>query len=726
MDAAVTTRTLRVSGMECAGCAQAVRMALERVPGVHKADVDHAAGLAMVQGSAAEGGLVSAVESAGYRAEAVRNFDDPRTLRSETEARQRRLWLTWRRRALVGLGIWIPLEVTHAVAATRHDHGGGVDTFMMVGSTLAMLLVGSGFWRSAWAVLRRGRTNMDVLIAMGATTAWATSAVTFVAQQQGLWLDHPTWFSEAAALLAIISVGHWMESAASARAGDAVRELLELQPERVERAEGEGWRGMPLVDVRPGDLVRVAPGGRVPVDGVVQRGRAQVDASVVSGESLPLPVGPGAGVSAGTLSLDGELVVRSGVDGRDTSLVRVALQVQRAQSSRAPIQALADRVAGVFVPVVLLVAASTVLGWGLAGSWSTGLLAATSVLIISCPCALGLATPMAVMVGAGEASRCGVLVKDATALERAGRIREIWFDKTGTLTQGAPVVDRMEPEQGFESAAALRLAAAVERASEHPFAQALVRAAGGASLPPVQDFVAHPGSGVQGTVEGRRVQVTRDEQASCLVLVDGRPALRLHLSDQVRPEAADVVTELRGLGLGVGMLSGDRESEAARVAAAVGLHPSRVKARLSPAEKAASVQAAGPLAAMVGDGVNDASALAASGLGVAMGSGVAVAGESAGAVLVGGRLRSLVDLVTVGRGTLSCIRQNLFLAFVYNALASPAAAFALLGAHGPAIAAAAMALSDLSVIGNAARLRWSLARRRRSRENACRARTPGA
>ena len=712
--------------MECAGCAQAVRRALETVPGVRKADVDHAAGLAMVQGDAVDVELLSAVEAVGYRAEAVRNFDDPRAWRSETEARQRRLWLGWRRRALIGLGIWIPLEITHGVVAVRHGHSPTIDAFMMAGSTLAMLLVGSAFWRSAWSVLRRGRTNMDVLIAMGATTAWATSAVTFVAQRQGTWLDHPTWFSEAAALLAIISVGHWMESAASARAGDAVRELLELQPDRVQRAVGEGWQDVSLDEVRPGDLVRVAPGGRVPVDGVVSRGRAQLDASVVSGESLPVPAGPGTTVFAGTLSLDGELVVASGVDGRDTSLVRVALQVQRAQSSRAPIQALADRVAGVFVPAVLLVALFAVVGWGLAGSWSTGVLAATSVLIISCPCALGLATPMAVMVGAGEASRRGVLVKDAAALERAGRLREIWFDKTGTLTRGAPVVDRMEAEPGFEAAAVLRLAAAVERSSEHPFGQAVVHAASGASLPIVHDFAVMPGLGVQGTVEGRQVRVERDALATCVVTLDGAAALRLHISDEVRPEAAAVVAELHRLGLRTGMLSGDRASEAARIAEAVGLDPARVKSRLSPAEKAAWVRGAGPLAAMVGDGVNDASALAASGLGVAMGSGVAVAGESAGEVLVGGRLRSQVDLVTVGRRTLACIRQNLFLAFVYNTLAIPAAAFALLGVHGPAIAAAAMALSDLSVIGNAARLRWSLGRQRRSRRTACTAGAPAA
>ena len=726
MDAAVITRTLRVSGMECAGCAQAVRRALESVSGVRRADVDHAAGLAVVQGDATEAGLLSAVEAVGYRAEAIRNFDDPRALRSETEARQRRLWLAWRRRAAIGLGIWIPLEVVHWLAVARHQHGVAVDAVMLVGSTLSMLLVGSGFWRSAWSVLRRGRTNMDVLIAMGATTAWLTSVVTFVAQRMGLWLDHPTWFSEAAALLAIISVGHWMEAGATARAGDAVRELLDLQPERVQREATGGWAWIELDQVRPGDRVRVMPGGRVPVDGRVRSGRCDVDASVVTGESMPMAVEPGGIVAAGTLCLNGELVVEAAVDGRDTSLVRVALQVQRAQSSRAPIQALADRVAGVFVPVVLLIACVSLVAWGVAGSWTTGLLAATSVLIISCPCALGLATPMAVMVGTGEASRRGVLVKDAAALERAGRIDAVWFDKTGTLTRGRPVVTRVEALGETDSGVALRLAAAVERSSEHPFAAAIVQAAGAMPLPQVQDFISHAGLGVEGTVDGRRVEVLRDDQATCLVRIDGEPRLRLTLADEVRADASGVIAGLRAMGLATGMLSGDRAAEALRVAESVGLDRNRVHARLSPQEKRDRLIAAGPLAAMVGDGVNDAAALACSGLGVAMGSGVAVAGESAAVVLVGGRLPALIDLVRVGRRTLTCIRQNLFLAFVYNAVAIPAAAFALLGSHGPALAAAAMALSDLSVIGNASRLRWSLARQRRRPATACTARTPEA
>ncbi|NBU42386.1 MAG: cation-translocating P-type ATPase, partial [Planctomycetia bacterium] len=329
MSEAGTTRTLRVQGMDCAGCALAVRGALEAVSGVRRAEVDFASGLAEVTGDAGAALLCAAVERAGYRAEAVESFEDPHALRAEVEARQAAALAGWRRRAIVGAAIWVPLESVHWWAQATHAHAPWVHGFMLAGSALSMLLVGGGFWRSAWSVLRRGRTNMDVLIALGATTAFAASLVTFVAQRRGALLDQPTWFSEAAALLAIISVGHWMEAAATRRAGEAVRELLELQPDRVERVlEGRADEAIETRGVRPGDRLRVRPGGRVPVDGVIERGEAELDESVVTGESLPVSRGPGARVAAGSLNLTGELVVCSEVDGRGTSLARVALQVQ--------------------------------------------------------------------------------------------------------------------------------------------------------------------------------------------------------------------------------------------------------------------------------------------------------------------------------------------------------------------------------------------------------------
>jgi Cu+-exporting ATPase len=708
--------------MDCAGCAVAVRTALERVSGVKRAEVDFAAGLASITGDASSDAMLHAVEQAGYRATEVESFEDPEVLRASVEARQAHAERAWKRRALMAACIWVPMETLHWIGAGSHAHAGWLSPALLVGGTLSMALVGSGFWSSAWSVLRKGRSNMDVLIALGATTAYLASVITWLAQRSGRLEDHPLWFSESAALLAIISIGHWLEAKTTRRAGEAVRELLQLQPDEVERmgSDGEAQR-VPMEQVRAGDLVRVRPGGRVPVDGSIESGTADLDESVISGESLPVTRREGDKVAAGTLNLTGMILVRVSAGGRVTSLMRVALMVQRAQASRAPIQTLADRVAGVFVPVVLGIACLTLLGWGIAGDWSTGVLAATSVLIISCPCALGLATPMAIMAGAGEASLRGVLVKEAAALERAGRVRRLLFDKTGTLTQGTPSIERVEC--AGDELRALTLAAAAEVGSEHPIGRAIVALARarGLSVPPASDFEAVPGVGVRATVQGVRVEVVRDAQASCVVRADGVQLARMQLRDSVRTEAAEVVARLKGMGLQVGMLTGDAAAEAGRVAGLVGVD--EVRAGLMPADKARILREAGDVAAMVGDGVNDAGALAESALGIAMGSGVAIAGESASVVLVGGRLTALPGLFEVGRETLRCVRQNLGLAFVYNAVAIPAAAFALLGPHGPMVAAVAMALSDLSVLGNAARLRWRLARRR---GRAARSRSPAA
>jgi Cu+-exporting ATPase len=688
-----------------------VRTALERVSGVKRAEVDFAAGLAAITGDAASDAMLRAVEQAGYRATEIESFEDPEVLRASVEARQAQSERAWKRRALTGVCIWVPMETLHWIGTGSHAHEGWMPLALMLGGTLSMALVGSGFWSSAWSVLRKGRSNMDVLIALGATTAYLASVITWLAQRSGRLEDHPLWFSESAALLAIISIGHWLEAKTTRRAGEAVRELLQLQPDEVERmgSDGEAQR-VPMEQVRAGDLVRVRPGGRVPVDGSIESGTADLDESVISGESLPVTRREGDKVAAGTLNLTGMILVRVSAGGRITSLMRVALLVQRAQASRAPIQALADRVAGVFVPIVLGIACLTLLGWGMVGDWSTGVLAATSVLIISCPCALGLATPMAIMAGAGEASLRGVLVKEAAALERAGRVQRVLFDKTGTLTQGTPRIERVECEG--DEARALALAAAAEAGSEHPIGRAIVALVRtrGLSVPPASDFEAVPGVGVRALVEGVRVEVVRDARASCVVRADGVELARMHLRDSVRTEAAEVVSRLKGMGLQVGMLTGDAAAEAGRVAGLVGMD--EVRAGLLPADKTRILREAGASAAMVGDGVNDAGALAESALGIAMGSGVAIAGESASVVLVGGRLTALPGLFHVGRETLRCIRQNLALAFLYNAIAIPAAAFALLGPHGPMVAAMAMAASDLSVLGNAARLRWRLARQR--------------
>ena len=790
----VSTHVLRIDGMHCAGCSAAITHELQSQPGVRKAIVDHLSGMATVETEAfvTDQKLVDVVVGSGYQAQRMDAIVDPVLMQAEAERAQSRAELLWRRRSQIGFALWIPMESLHWITMSQHIHNSAVDIALLIGSTLSMVLVGSGFWRSAWSVLRVWRTNMDVLIALGATTAYVASLVIFIAQRMGALQDQSTWFSEAAALLAIISLGHWFEAKATKSAGAAVRELLELQPEKAERigAAGES-EFIQSQDIRAADLIMVRPGGRVPIDGVIEVGEADLDESVMTGEPLPVRRTLGERVSAGTMCFSGMLHVRAATTGRDTSLSRIARLVQHAQTSRPPIQRMADRVAAVFVPLVLVIAAATAIGWGVAGSWPTGIMAATAVLIISCPCALGLAGPMAVMVGTGEASLRGILIKDAAALERAGRIATILFDKTGTLTKGEPVVTNIElllaaepsvspiknatsqpsdSQSDLQSHAlidapiknatsqpsdlhndaqtknatsqhmnaqaagqatatsqhalslqqALALSAAVESGSEHPIARAILRRAAQENIvvPAATRFESTPGLGVRAQVNGQSVEMRRDANASCVLLINGAAMARFTLADSLRVEAPKVIQALQVVGMKIGLITGDRRTEALRIAHESGIDQDMVTADATPESKLHVIRGYGERAMMVGDGVNDSAALAAAGLGVAMGGGTSIASESASIVLVGGTLSSLPALIDISKATLRCMRQNLFLAFVYNVVAIPLAAFALLGAYGPAIAAAAMACSDISVVGNAARLKWSL---KRARKRAARA-----
>ena len=746
------SHVLRIEGMHCAGCSAAITQELQSQPGVRNAIVDHLSGMATVETEAfvTDQKLVDVVVGSGYQAQRIEAIVDPVLMQAEAERAQSRAEFLWRRRSQIGFALWIPMESLHWITMAQHMHNSAVDIALLIGSTLSMVLVGSGFWRSAWSVLRVWRTNMDVLIALGATTAYVASLVIFIAQHMGHLQGQSTWFSEAAALLAIISLGHWFEAKATKSAGAAVRELLELQPEKAERIGAAGTSEfIQSQDIRAADLIMVRPGGRIPIDGMIEVGEADLDESVMTGEPLPVRRTLGERVSAGTMCFSGMLHVRAATTGRDTSLSRIARLVQHAQTSRPPIQRMADRVAAVFVPLVLVIAAATAIGWGVAGSWPTGIMAATAVLIISCPCALGLAGPMAVMVGTGEASLRGILIKDAAALERAGRIETILFDKTGTLTKGEPVVTNIEllafdaqaahttsqPSDGHSSAITnargtgqasptsptalslqhvLALSAAVESGSEHPIARAITRRAAQENVvvPLVTQFESTPGLGVRAQVNGQSVEMRRDASASCVLFINGASVARFILADSLRAEAPKVIKALHTIGMKTGLITGDRRPEALRIARESGIDQNMVTADATPESKLAVIRGHGESAMMVGDGVNDSAALAAAGLGVAMGGGTSIASESASIVLVGGTLSSLPALIEISKATLRCMRQNLFLAFMYNVVAIPLAAFALLGAYGPAIAAAAMACSDISVVGNAARLKWALKRAR--------------
>lgn len=694
--------------MSCAGCAATVQRAVEAQPGVSSASVSVIEGLATISGrSLDQSSLIRLIEARGYGAEPVQEQPAPAQIRSEIELRQARAERQWRFRAAVGLGLWVPMAILHWTVSAPW-----VPWIMLAGSTVVLGTAGAGFYRSAVAAALRRTTNMDTLIAIGATAAYFFSLVVFLSRLLGNDLGQPLYFGEAAALLGIISLGHWLEARATARAGSAVRELLELQPDVAERLDERGRpQTIDSAEVRPGDRILIRPGGRIPVDGLVVDGESEIDESVVTGESLPVHKTRGDRIVAGSLNMTGRLTVQAAVDGRHTTVTRIAQLVQHAQASKANIQRLADRVCAVFVPAVLTIAALTMIGWSLFGAPAEGVIAAVTVLIISCPCALGLATPMAVMVGTGSASRKGILIKSAAGLERAGAAQRVIFDKTGTLTTGRPAVTAIElAEPTVTEDDLLRLAASVEAVSEHPIARAIVQAACAREieLRPVSGFRALPGEGVRGEVDGRAVQVRRDESASCRVIVDDVLLGTLTVSDSPRPDAKAALDRLRAMGLSVTMLSGDRRDRAEAVGRALGLAPGEIRAEATPESKQVLVDEGGAGTIMVGDGINDAAALAQADLGIAIASGTNIAIESADVVIPGDRVGAVPDTIDIARRTLRTIRQNLFFAFIYNAAMIPIAALGLLGPHGPLIAAVAMGCSDVTVVGNALRLKAQL------------------
>ncbi len=708
---------LRVSGMTCAGCAAGIQRALEARTDVTSASVSFAAGTAEIEGRDLQPtSLIATVEGRGFQAELIQQ-DETGNKQSEIERQQESNERTWRHRAIVGIGLWAPLEILHWTATAMHWHGPWMPWTMFAGGLAVVLFAGLEFYKSAWKAAIRGTTNMDTLISIGATTAFVYSTIVLLFK-----LDQPIYFAEASGLLGIVSLGHWFEARASAKASSSVRELLQMQPEAAEIQQTDGSTKMvPSADVKMGWKLIVRPGGRIAVDGIVLEGESAVDQSIVTGESLPVDKRPGELVVAGSMNTTGRLIIETTVDGRHTTISRIAQLVQKAQTSRAPIQRLADQVSSIFVPTVLLIAALTLVGWWLVGDFPKGVIAAVTVLIISCPCALGLATPMAVMVGTGAASKRGILIRNAEALERIGRASRVVFDKTGTLTSGKPVVIAVSPMAGYTEESLLQFAAAVESPSEHPIGKAIVNEAKTRGLLPlaVAHFLSIPGRGVQGEVEGRTIVVDRDEHTTCRVQVDGLCVGTMTLSDRLRMDAVDAVSALKRFGIRVSLLSGDRKSTAQAIAKELGLESQDVFYEATPESKAAHIQSLGKDVIMVGDGLNDAAALAASGLGVALASGTNVAIEAAAVVIPGDQVNAVPELIQLSRATLRTIKQNLFFAFLYNALAIPLAAFGLLGTSGPLWAAFAMGASDITVVGNALWLKRKLethARRNTNRQ----------
>ena len=730
---------VRIEGMTCAGCVGKVESALKAASGVSDAEVSLAGAMAVVHGRDLDPQtLVAAVQSTGFGAEPMLRRETLAERREAMEQRRQRTVKRWKSRVLVGLAIWIPLEAVHWFGATM-----GIDTHAGVGlwavvaaATVATIYVGSAFYASAIKAALLRKTNMDTLISIGATAAFVLSAINLLRMQTGGAEGLPLYFNEAVGLLTLISIGHWLEATMTAKAGVALKELLALAPEEVTRLDSIDDAHGTTVEteaVMPGDLILVRPGQRVAIDGEIVDGLTSLDESVVTGESIPVDRAPGGAVVAGSMNLTGRIVVRSTTDGCSTTLSRIAEIVLNAQSGKTKIQRLADRVAGVFVPAVLAIAFVTVAAWGLImGDWATGIISATTVLVISCPCALGLATPTAVMVGSGAASKRGILVRTAEALERSSAVRAVAFDKTGTLTLGKPRVVVADDDT------VLAQAAAIAAASTHPLSVAIVEAARerGLELPLAEGVTETPGVGLVGKVDGTRVDIisagvatqrgfdlpdTPDDASVSVVIRGGAVAGVIAFRDEPRSEAAAVITQLHERGIETWLLSGDRAGVVAAMAERLGIDADHALGGLSPEDKVERVRALAESAerergtlAMIGDGINDAAALAEAGagggVGIAMGTGANVAIESADVVIPGESIMMLGDLLGIGRLTMRTIRQNLTLSFAYNTLAIPAAAFGLLGVHGPIIAALAMALSDASVIGNSLRLAARLRR----------------
>ncbi|SIT09556.1 heavy metal translocating P-type ATPase [Alicyclobacillus vulcanalis] len=707
---------LAITGMTCAACAARIEKVVGRIDAVKQVHVNLAterAHVAYVPGVIGVEDIVRAVEKAGYGAALVSEVE----AQEEEKRRQayRRDLATFAGSALLTLPLVVQMFVM--LAGGRPFLPAWLAWLL---ATPVQFYTGWRFYKGAYHALRGGAANMDVLVALGTTVAYVYSAVLTVMGRQDVYFD------SSATVVTLIFMGKLLEARAKARSSAAIAALAELGAKEAHVLRDGAEVDVPVHALAVGDLVRVRPGEKVPADGVLVEGETSVDESFLTGEALPVQKRPGDEVVGASLNQVNPFVMRVTRVGRDTMLAQIIRLVERAQGSKAPVQRLADRISGVFVPSVLAAACITLLAWGALGHWSHGLFAAIAVLVIACPCSLGLATPTAIMVGTGLGAEHGILVKGGEHLEAAHRVDVVVLDKTGTLTVGRPVVTQIWAAEEYEERDVLRLAAALEAQSEHPLGRAVVEAARsrGVEVPQAEGVKAVPGFGMEGAIDGQRVWVgsarfiaaavgsapdevtqrlSESGQTAVVVAQGDKVVGVLGLADDLKPDARAAVDALKNMGIDVWMATGDSEKTAQAIAKRLGIE--RVLAGVLPAEKAEQVEAlrrSGRVVAMVGDGINDAPALAAADVGMAMGTGADVALEVAGVALMRGEVWAVIDALRLAKATMRKIRQNLFWALVYNVLGIPLAAMGILS---PIIAGAAMSLSSVSVVSNSLLLR---------------------
>lgn len=731
------TLRLSVLGMRCAGCVGEVEAALRAVPGVSSADVNFADHTALVRGEADLEALKSAVKDAGFEAAVMEGLDDLGGQDEQEEARYHSLM----NKAKVAAALGVPLMLgAHFNGFPELGTASGSQFWFFVSLlTLAVMVYSGGhFYRGAINSFKHRLANMDTLIALGTGAGWFFSTVAIDFSDILPAQSKHAYFEAATIILAFINLGSALEMKARGKTSSAIRQLIGLQP-RTARVVREGQEiDLPIAEIGLGETLRVRPGEKIAVDGVVLEGHSSIDESMLTGESIPVEKSQGAEVIGGTINGKGSFLFKATRIGRDTLLAQIINSVRLAQASKPAIARLVDKVASVFVPVVVGIAAFTFLIWLIFGpspSLGYAFVTAMTVLVIACPCALGLATPISIMVAVGRAAQKGILIRNGDALQSAGKLTCVVLDKTGTVTEGKPSVASIEFAQDFDADGVLSLAASLEAGSEHPLAAAIIAEADKRGLErlPMQTFQAVLGRGVQATIEnhavllgnlafmdenkvdcgelsGRVIELAKQGQTPVLLAADGKAIGLIAVADPIKADSASAIAKLKEMGVKVMMVTGDNPATAQAIAAQAGI--TDIRAQVLPQDKAAVVkelQSKGEVVGMVGDGINDAPALAQADVGFAIGTGTDIAIESGDVVIMRGSLIKVADAMALSRATVLNIKQNLFGAFIYNTLAIPVAAGLLYPAFGlllnPMIAGAAMAMSSVTVVTNANRLR---------------------